>query len=429
MIIAQSRDVKVGVFDIEAMRELFDVGVYNPDTKEWREFQVSAYKNELYDFVKFYTTHQYDYWVSFNGIGYDHQVLQYVVDNHQLWFDLTNLEICQKISDFSNKLIDDQKYGLFPPYKENQFSVRPIDLFRIHHFDNEARRTSLKWCEFMMDMDVEEMPIHFLKENLTEEEVEMTREYRKHDVMATLCLLYITLGQLEKVEEMLSEIYGFPFTLDALRETYKGKNKIQDRFDVEIETQMNCMNWSDVKIGEEWNKKDYMEAENISDMSKLFTKKIKHPFGQPFRNFFPKTMSFKTDKLKKFVTDLGKEYVKNMKQEFPITIGQTTYTVAKGGLHSTEKNRSVIPAKGFCYTDIDVGSQYPNSIVKLAIYAPHLAITILQQFQGKIKKRFVYKDKAKDLKKIGKEDEARPFMSVQEMIKLCLNGGLTKFGV
>lgn len=422
MQIAHGKDVKVGIFDLEALREMFHIGIYDPDTGIWIDFEISKYRNDLYSFVKFYTKNDFEYFVSFNGLSYDHQVLQYIINTYEKWFDLDGMEIARKISDFSGEIIENQNYQIRPPYNESSFPVKVIDLFKIHHFDNEARKTSLKWCEFMLNLDVEEMPIHHHAENLTPEDTQLIRDYEKNDILATLALFYVTLGQLDKTEQLLEQLFGFPISLAELKD-YKGKNKIQDRFDVQKETGLNCLNWSDVKIGEEWNKLDYKNAENIKDDSQLFSKKVKHPYGQKFKNFFPKTMEFKTPELKKFVQDFGNEYVKNIKQEFTIKIGNTTYTIAKGGIHSTEKNRRIICQPGWILRDADVGSQYPNSIVKLEIFAPHLKRTILNQYNEKIDRRIKYKAKAGELKKAGKEDEARPYSSVQEMLKLCLNGG------
>lgn len=403
-------DKKVGICDIETMYELFDVGVYDPDTGDWVEFEVSAYKNELFEFVKWYTSKPFDYLVTFNGIGFDQQVMQWVVDNHQEWVNLSGKQIAMLISQYGQKVIDDSKYNVQPRYKEKQFSIPAIDVYRIHHFDNDAKRTSLKWCAFMLNMDVEEMPIHFSKENLTQEEIKLIKDYRRNDVKVTEAVFNLTLGNTDLPE--MAE--------------YKGKNKIQDRFDVMKETGLQCLNWSDVKIGEEWNKQDYKDAEKIKEdeeRSKLFAKKVKHPYGQPFRKFFPKTMDFKTDLLKTFIKKVGSHYVKAEKQEFHIDIGNTRYTVAKGGIHSNERNRSIKIPSGWKCRDADVGSQYPNSIIKLDIYAPHLENTIMRQFKSKITKRFVYKDRAKQLKEEGRADEARAYESVQEMLKLCLNGG------
>lgn len=417
MVIAQGIDKKVGICDCETLAELFDVGVYDPDTGEWIEFEVSKYKNELDKFVKWYLSKPVDYLVTFNGIGFDQQVLEYIVDNYQKWYDLTNLEICAKIAQFAQDIIENQRYGIFLPYKDHQFSIPALDVFRIHHFDNEAKRTSLKWCAFMLNMDVEEMPIHHLAAGLTEEDVKLVRSYRRNDVLVTLGLLYITLGEVDKV----LEINGGN-SIEELKD-YKGKNKIQDRFDVRKETGLECLNWSDVKIGEEWNKADYKRSENIKDDSILFPKKVKHPYGKKFKQFFPPSIDFTTKSMNDFVQMLGNQYVTGEKQEFPVKIGNTTYTVAKGGLHSNEKYRRVIPPEGMVCRDGDVGSQYPNSIVKLNVFPDHLKPIILDQFKEKIAKRIKYKSLATQLKKQGKEEEARPYSSVQEMLKLCSNGG------
>lgn len=420
MLLARDINKKIGICDIETMVELFDCGVYDPDTQEWTEFEISAYKNEIFEFVKWYTSKPCEFLVTFNGISFDQQVLEFIVDNHQKWYDLTNLQITKIISDYASKVIEDSRYDIPHKYKEKDFSIPPMDLLKIHHFDNEGKRTSLKWCAFMMNMDVEEMPIHHMKTDMTYEEIEVTRMYRRNDVMVTYGLLLITLGKVEEVEKLNG---GYP--LDELKD-YKGKNMIQDRYDVYRETGLWCINWSDVKIGEEWNKLDYKTAEKIKDdeeRSFLYAKKSKYPYGQRFHKFFPSTMDFKTDIFKSFIKEVGNQYVKADKQEFKVTLGSSTYTVAKGGLHSTERERIISPPPGYNYDDLDVGSQYPNSITKLWIYPPHLKETIIHQFKEKISRRLKYKERAKELKKEGKEDEARKYMSVQEMLKLCLNGG------
>ena len=430
MILAEGLEKNVGVCDIETMTELFDVGCYNPDTQEWVEFEVSAYKNELFKFVKWYTSKPLDFLVTFNGIGFDQQVMEWVVDNYEDWIELPNLQITKLISDYAQKVIDDSKFNIPHKYKEKDFSIPPLDVFRIHHFDNDAKRTSLKWCAFMMNMDVEEMPIHHLKQNLTEEEIVMIRNYRRNDCIVTYGLLLITLGRIQEVEKING---GYP--LPELKD-YLGVNMIQDRYDVYRETGLYCFNWSDVKIGEEWNKNDYKHSENIKsedERNVLFSKKVKHPYGQRFNKFFPSTMDFQTQQLKDFFKHVGNEFVKTDEkdkrtgrkkiQEFPITIGSTTYNIAKGGVHSTEKNRVVEPPPGYNYDDLDVGSQYPNSIAKLGIYAPHLKETIIHQFKEKISRRLRYKSKAKELKSQGLHEEARKYNSVQNMLKLCLNGG------
>lgn len=200
-----------------------------------------------------------------------------------------------------------------------------------------------------MNMDVEEMPIHHSQENLQPHDIELVKSYRRHDVMATYALLYLTIGKPEKIPELNG---GIPVPeLDD----YKDANKIEQRLDISKETGMNCMNWSDVKIGEETNKMQYMQAKKIKKDIELKPKKVVYPYGKKFKKYFPKTMNFKTDQLKNFFKDLGEKYVLAEEQEFPIIIGKTKYTVAKGGLHSNERNRVVKVDKGWILDDEDVG--------------------------------------------------------------------------
>lgn len=408
MIIAHGVDKRLGICDIETMLELFDAGFYNPDTQEWVEFQISAYSNQLFEFVKHYTSGEYDYLVTFNGINFDQQVMEWIVDNHQKWVDDTNLEIAARIHRYAQNVIENSNYGIFPDYKEAKFRIPPLDVFKILHFDNEARRTSLKWCAFMLNMDVEEMPIHHSAKNLSIKDVETTQSYRRNDVMVTEGVLNLILGNV---------------SLPELKD-YKGKNKIQDRFDVMKETGMQCLNWSDVKIGEEWNKLNYIKAEKVFDEKSIFPTKVIYPFGKKFKQFFPKSIHFTTPKLQKFIKDMGEQFVLAEKQEFPVTIGGTTYTIAKGGLHSNEKNRRLLPLSGYLLRDADVGGQYPNFIIKEPVCPPHLKMTIITIADRNVKNRSVYKAQAKKLQAEGKSDEARPLMGLQEMLKLCNNGGL-----
>lgn len=427
MKLTQNIDAKVGVFDIECYVELFDVGIYDPDTKVWYEFEVSKRKNDLYKFVKFYqdNTEKFDYVVGFNSVEYDQQVLQYVLRHYQEWADLTNLEICKKISNFSSNIIDNGKYNIPVPYKEDQFPIKPIDVYKVNHFDNDAKRTSLKWCEFMMDMDVEEMPIPWDKRELADSEIDLVIKYRRHDVMATVCLLYVTLGDLQSARDLIKEYLGYDVTLSALLD-YQDKNQIETRFVIMEESGLLCLNWSDVKIGEEMNKQEYMKSTGVTKEKDLFPTSVKQPYGQPFSNFFPNTVSYQHPDVVKFTTMLAKEKVrvstKENPQEYPFTFGgsKTTYNIAKGGIHSCEKHRKIIPPPGMILRDADVGAQYPRAIEKYCVCPPHLDPIILTNFSKTVKLKAEYKALGK---KVETKAEQNRFKGLETSTKLKMNGG------
>lgn len=394
--------MKILVYDIETFLEFFLIGVYIPSSKEYYEFCINKNANDLYKFIKFAEEYEDYYWVGFNNLSFDNQVLEWILRTHEKWVDLSRLEtaavICRKAED----IIDNSNHRLRPYYSEFVLTLKPIDLFKIHHLNNENKRTSLKWCEFMMDFEsIEDMPIHYLKEELTDEEIEGVKFYCKNDVMATYRFYLWTIGECDNPE-------------------YKGKNKIQDRLNLMVETGMPCLNWSDVTIGEEWNRKDYTELTGRKGRD-LYPRKVRHFFGMQYNQFFPNTVEFQSEKVRKFVVKMGETRIIRMKgskkQMFKLELGGMNIAFGKGGLHSSEKPRYIPSTEGEEYIQVDIGSQYPNAYKKLGIYPKHLGKAANTIAVRKIKRRL-------DDKALYKRTKDTRYKSLEEMGKLALNGGL-----
>jgi hypothetical protein len=187
--------MKVLCYDIETMQELFLINVLDPELHEQHEFMVSAWHNNLDAFVKFIEEHPDHYWVGYNNLRFDSQVVEWVIRNYENWHHLTNLVICAKIAQKAQDVIHDANYDVFPEYRESDLSMKQIDLFKVNHYDNKNRMVSLKRLEFEMDLEnIEEMPIHHTKTNMTQEEIELTREYCRNDVFATYEFYKVTTG-------------------------------------------------------------------------------------------------------------------------------------------------------------------------------------------------------------------------------------------
>ena len=135
---------KICCADIETLKGCIDLGFYDFENDKWYEFEISKYRNDLYSFVKFYSKSNWDYVVWYNGISFDTQVIQFILNNHTKWANFTGLEICKIVYEWTQKLIDDSNYGLFKPFQEYYLEIKPIDVYTILGLDNEARRSSLK---------------------------------------------------------------------------------------------------------------------------------------------------------------------------------------------------------------------------------------------------------------------------------------------
>lgn len=402
----------IDIYDLESYNGLFLFLCYTPDNKIWKQFQISEYQNDLYALIKHLHGRRAEdcFDVSFNGIAYDGQVLQYILDNYERWIDLGNTEIIKLIKRFSNKLIDDGKYGLRTPYFEDQIEIKQIDLFKIHHYDNKNRATSLKWLQFSMDFHtVEESPIPFTQERFTLEEIEECIHYCKNDIESTYQFYLFTIGQTN-------------------HEDYKGRNKIQDRLDLieEFQFPLQALSWSDVTIGDKINKKVYKELTRSTDKDIYLARRARKPTPRfTFGDCLPEHIKFKTATFQQFYDRMKSVRVNLMeKEKFPFTFNKTTYVIAKGGIHSNERNRITIPTNNEILRDADVGSQYPHAIIKRGLYPSHLSKLWLVGYTGNRNKRITYKDGIELLPE--GDDKRRKLKGLSEMLKLAINGGFGK---
>ena len=368
------------IYDIETMQELFLIVCMVPG-KAGKSFQVSRWKNQLDAFVRYTEDNSDAYWVGYNNLRFDSQVVEWILRNYDQWHELTNLEICAKIAQKAADTIHDANYDVFPEYREHELSLKQIDLFKINHYDNKNRMVSLKRLEFEMDLEnIEEMPIHHTKTNMTKEEIELTIDYCYNDVDATYEFFKITMG-------------------DTEHPLYKGNNQIELRNDIEAEFGIPCLNYSDSKIGDEIIKKFYCQEKEI-DYKEL-----------PRKGFFRKNIYLK-DCIAKYVvfetTELS-DFLKRMKKtqlglqddfKEELHFYGNVYSFMKGGLH-TENTPKVFEAdEEYEIIDWDVSSYYPAIIINNGKFPAHLGKEFLRGYKQMFDKRLELKPLAKSDKKI-----------------------------
>ena len=394
------QELKTVVLDIETYKELIIIGGYIPYQDRWVMWEISYRKNELDAAIKFLLEEPIDYYITFNGVNFDGQVLQYTLDNYEDWIEYSWKEICDKVYTFVQNLISNQNYEIQPPYKEYTMDIKQIDMFLILHMNNTNRRTSLKWCMFSMNEDIELMEVDHAKVGLTNDDIENTIYYWKNDIKATDTLYKYCTGECEHPD-------------------YKGKDKIQLRLDLieEMKLPHTAINWNDVKIGAELNKKAYLELTGMTSQKlwdKIKARKTKTGFA--FKECYPKYWEFETKEFQEFFTNVGKTRVNlNVKQEFPFKYKNTEYMFAKGGGHSNDKPRIIRPNSDQILRDADIASMYPWAIAKRGLYPTHLGPKWNEAYISNIQKRI-------EAKKAYKETKDKRWDSMQETYKLVLNG-------
>jgi hypothetical protein len=232
-----------------------------------------------------------------------------------------------------------------------------------------------------MDLEnIEEMPIHHSKTNMTDEEIHLTKAYCRNDVMATSVFYKVVIGNTE-------------------HPLYRGNNQIELRQDIQEEFGIPCLNYSDSKIGDEMIKKFYCQEKGIQykDLPKkgFFRKEIK------LKHCVADYVQFETKQLKEFLKMI-KNTTLGLQDEFKETIffHGNSYTFAKGGLHTENKPEIFEADDEYEIIDWDVSSYYPAIIINNGRYPYHLGKEFLRGYKAMFDKRLELKPLAKKDKKI-----------------------------
>lgn len=189
---------KLYVYDIETYKEVFTFSIVRADGKHKKTFECSNFKNEIEGVLSCldYIKENDCYLVGFNNLGFDYPVIHELVE-HREGLPKTGKGIASFVFRKAQKQIDSFKDGFGNTIKFEDQYVKQIDLFKIHHFDNKAKMTSLKMIEVNLRMnDVVDLP-YDIHSNLTEEMVSEIKAYNEHDVEATRVFMHKSLAQID----------------------------------------------------------------------------------------------------------------------------------------------------------------------------------------------------------------------------------------
>lgn len=203
---------KLYIYDLETYKEAFTFSIIRSDGKHKKTFECSKFVNEIEGIFKClnYLRDNECYMVGFNSVNFDYPVLHEVVVKKDS-LPKTGKGIASFIFKQAQKQIESFRDGQFGnTIKSEDQYVKQIDLFKVHHFDNKARMTSLKLIEFNLRMDdLVDLP-YGIESELTREMIDKIKSYNEHDVHATRLFFLESLAQVD-FRFQLTERYGRNF--------------------------------------------------------------------------------------------------------------------------------------------------------------------------------------------------------------------------
>jgi hypothetical protein len=173
--------------DYETLSNCF-IAVFEDIKSEDREiFVIHESRNDIVPFLTFLMKNiELDEWhVSFNGLGFDSQITEHFIANGHDLLDMSGEEIARFAYDKAQDVIRRQNEGEFLQFSPKDLKIKQVDVFKLNHWDNPAKRSSLKWIQFSMDWkNIIDMPIHHSSE-IRADQIDSIITYCINDVKST----------------------------------------------------------------------------------------------------------------------------------------------------------------------------------------------------------------------------------------------------
>ena len=196
------------VMDYETLLNCFIAVFEDIKSKDREIFVIHKERNDCLEFITFLERNiLFEEWhVSFNGIGFDAQVTEHILENKDQLLEMSGEEVALFIYGKAQDTIQRQNEGEWAVFAPWTLQIKQVDVFKLNHWDNAAKRTSLKWAQFSMDwQNIQDMPIHHSTEIKTLKQIDSIIGYCINDVASTKAIMYRSKKQIALRQELTKE--------------------------------------------------------------------------------------------------------------------------------------------------------------------------------------------------------------------------------
>ena len=345
------------VMDYETIVNCF-VAVYESyDSEERKVFVINRERNDAAEFVKFLIESKKagDWHFGYNNLAFDAQITEFILANEEE-FSSSRADaeaLAYRLYEYAQYVIGKSDRKEFLDYPEFKLSVKCVDIFKLNHWDSNAKRTSLKWTQFGLDWhNVEEMPHPHYRRVMDDETLDMIVNYCINDVKSTKAIFNMKDSKGTKV--MVSQI-----NLRAkLSETYNvnlysaSEPKISKEIFLHFLSDKLGMNKKLIK-----DMRTYRKNVVIRDVI-LPCVKFETPEFIGVHNWFKNLVVDTT------ILDGSEEELKKKGPKYRMTHKGVPTDYALGGIHGCIASGIYVPGPGRKILSVDVTSYYPNLAIK-----------------------------------------------------------------
>jgi hypothetical protein len=359
------------IHDIETYPNIMTATFLNVATKQVKVFEMSPWKSDWAEFRLFTKncSNGFVRWVGFNNFYFDYQVIHHLMMKFAN-DDVDGLTIAEAAYDKAQELFAAGKDEKFQHIVwDNNHLVPQVDLYRIHHFDNLARSTSLKEIEFnMRSKTIEDLPFD-PKYPIEEHQRAELIHYNEHDVQETY-KFYLESLDMIRFREELTEKLGKNFLNH--NDTKIGK----DFFIMELEkADIKCYTFDDDGRQPVQTLRDRITIRDV-----IFPYiKFDRPEFNAVLNWLKRQVITQTkgvfteiDDLRELEQYANLKKVKGKVKNLNCVIDGFQFDFGTGGIHGSIEPTIISECDEYAILDYDVTSLYPSIAIVNEIFPKHL---------------------------------------------------------
>jgi hypothetical protein len=359
--------IKCWVYDIEVFPNYFCACFVDFRSNERYYFEISQWKNDRYDLIKFI---QKQWLLGYNSMDYDNVIINYICKKER-----SNEEIYKMSQTVINGSYKDIKF-----YKYSNDYVT-IDLMRL--LFSKTQRASLKELQVLINWPkVQDLPKAFDS--------------------------YVKKSEVNDIK-----YYCFNDTESTKAVAKKKEDVIKQRILIQKETGVNGLSKDDVNLGVSIFAKLYQDETGSKDFLEKRTYRPSIKLGDCINN----NIKFKSGPFKDLLKKLKSQTIYETKGalNYNVIYGAVKHVYGTGGIHSKDKPGIIIPKNRHIFMDADVTSLYPRLWTEYGWCPEHLDKDIFIP---------LYKEKIDERSNIWKPKSKLDFYAsmMSDMIKLMVNG-------
>lgn len=393
------------IYDLETYKDVFLCGVIHVPTSTRYIFEVSDRIDQSREVVAFlyYLAESGATMVGYNNLGFDYPILHTLLQMpgfsaHDAYTKAQN--IIQSDDRFSHLIWEDQRL------------IPQVDLFKIHHFDNRVKSTSLKRLSINMQAaNVVDLPYDPHVETTGQMRDELTA-YMCSDIARTLQFYHHTLPMIRFREDIKSR---YPEMGDVvnMNDTAIGKKFFITSLE---KAGIACYRRVDGKREPVQTHRDQIKVADII----LPHIRLHDPELNRVLDWF-KGAQVRPWHINGFISDLSASFA-GLDVHFGL-----------GGIHASVNSRAIREDDEWEIWDWDVASYYPNLAIRNRLHPAHLSDSFCEIYQSLYTARAGYAKNTSEnaMYKLALNgvygdsgNEYSPFYDPQYMLSITVNGQL-----